>query len=232
MEEYRLSEAYDVTYHFVRDDFADWYIETCKLKLNPGVLQFCLESVLKLVHPFAPFVSETIWQTLPHKQDDLLMLQAWPTALKFDMKKAQQFEELQSIITEVRAITAAMQLKKTKLYYTDAPVLDDNEDLVTSLARIDGTVKVSSGNGLYLTSTTYTCWLDIDHEQIERYRAKLQDDLRKAQARRDGLEQRLNNKKYTTQAPKKLVEETRQEHAQISTTIASITSEIERFETA
>src|SRR5581483_7222916 len=62
LENYRLSEAYETVYHFVWDDLADWYIEASKTDLNPAFLAYILESALKLVHPFAPFVTETIWQ--------------------------------------------------------------------------------------------------------------------------------------------------------------------------
>ena len=63
----RFSEAYDVLYHFVWDDFADWYIEASKAGPNLPLLQHCLESILTIAHPFAPFVTETIWQTLGWK---------------------------------------------------------------------------------------------------------------------------------------------------------------------
>ena len=59
-----FAEAYDTLYHFVWDDFADWYIEASKVLPNSGLLAKCLAQIVKLAHPFAPFVTETLWQAL------------------------------------------------------------------------------------------------------------------------------------------------------------------------
>ena len=71
---YRFSEAYDTLYHFVWDDLADWYIEASKAEPNKQLLAYLLETVLILAHPFAPFVTETIWQTLAWEGDS----SPWP----------------------------------------------------------------------------------------------------------------------------------------------------------
>ncbi|MBI2589026.1 valine--tRNA ligase [Candidatus Saccharibacteria bacterium] len=63
LDNFRFSEAYDALYHFVWDDFADWYVEVSKTTPNREVLAFVLKSTLKIAHPFAPFVTETIWQS-------------------------------------------------------------------------------------------------------------------------------------------------------------------------
>jgi len=71
LESYRFSEAYETLYHFVWDDLADWYIEASKAEPNLPLLTFVLEAVLALAHPFAPFVTETIWQTLEWEKDSI-----------------------------------------------------------------------------------------------------------------------------------------------------------------
>jgi len=68
LDDYRFSEAYDTIYHLVWDDFADWYIEASKTNPNIPMLVFGLETILKLLHPFAPFVTETIWPRLSGRQ--------------------------------------------------------------------------------------------------------------------------------------------------------------------
>ena len=84
LDKYRFSEAYNAVYHFVWDDVADWYIESTKIDPNPQLLFYVLESILKLVHPFAPFISETIWQTLNPDTNKLLINQEWPNSLEFN----------------------------------------------------------------------------------------------------------------------------------------------------
>jgi valyl-tRNA synthetase len=65
-------------YHFIWHDFADWYVEASKVENNIGLLAYVLESTLKIAHPFAPFVTETIWQTLAWEKDNFLATQLWP----------------------------------------------------------------------------------------------------------------------------------------------------------
>src|SRR5665213_477489 len=72
LDNYRFSEAYERLYHFVWDDLADWYIEASKAAPNKPVLAYLLEAVLTLAHPFAPFVTETVWQTLAWEADSIL----------------------------------------------------------------------------------------------------------------------------------------------------------------
>lgn len=229
LDDYRMSEAYEVLYHFVWDDFADWYIEASKSELNVAFLKYMLESVLKLSHPFVPFVSETIWQTLPWTGESLLISQKWPEAAKFDEKKAQEFEEVRKVVVETRAIVAALQLKKTKLFFTDVPFLSEHSDLIQRLAGIAGVVEVDDGTGLHLTSTGYRCWLDVDRERAAQYASKLQVTKEAAQKRSEGLKMRLNNKSYVDQAPKHLIEETKAQLKEVEQHIESLDAEIARF---
>jgi valyl-tRNA synthetase len=209
LDSYRMSEAYESVYHFVWDDFADWYVEASKKELNPGLLRYGLEAILKLSHPFAPFVTETIWQTLDWTGDSLLISQEWPKAQKFNEKDAEYFEEIKNIVSEIRAIKTALSLRRSRLYYNNIPFLTDHGDLISGLAGIEGVLEVEAGQGLHLTTTKYNCWLDVDRETTEHYVSKLQNDLKSAEIKRDGYKKRLDNEAYVKQAPKELVEETK-----------------------
>ena len=229
---YRISEAYETMYHFVWDDVADWYVEASKKELNPDVLLFVLESSLKIAHPFAPFVTETIWQTLDMTGESMLATETWPTVPHTDDKKVAEFEEIMRIVAETRTIVSAMQLDKTTLYHTDVAFLQEHAALITQLAHIEGVHQVEDGKGLRLTTTTHHCWLDVDRERAERYVKKLinhQDDTKK---RLEGLKKRLDNKDYVKQAPKDLVEQTKQQVLETETLLANIDREIERFSTS
>lgn len=231
LDNYRMSEAYETIYHFVWDDFADWYVESSKKELNPNLLVYGLESILKLSHPFAPFVTETIWQTLEVTGDSMLITQTWPEALKYDDKLVKEYEEIQNIVVETRGIVSAMQLEKTSLYHTAVPFLSQHAELIAQLARIEGVHDVEDGRGLHLTSTLYKCWLDIDRERAEKYSQKLIQTREDAKKRVEGLQKRLENKNYVKQAPKNLVEETKQQIIDSQQLIENINGEIERFNT-
>lgn len=195
------------------------------------MLVYGLESILKLSHPFAPFVTETIWQTLEVTGDSMLITQTWPEALKYDDKLVKEYEEIQNIVVETRGIVSAMQLEKTSLYHTAVPFLSQHAELIAQLARIEGVHDVEDGRGLHLTSTLYKCWLDIDRERAEKYSQKLIQTREDAKKRVEGLQKRLENKNYVKQAPKNLVEETKQQIIDSQQLIENINGEIERFNT-
>jgi valyl-tRNA synthetase len=229
LNEYRFGEAYEELYHFVWDDFADWYVEASKSTPNNELLAHCLESILKLAHPFAPFVTETIWQTLAWEGDSLLVSQQWPKIAEFDKKQSAEFDELQAIITECRFITKALGASGATLYYTDIPLLTANAKLISKLARLAAVTEVKDGTGVYLTSTRYRCWLDIERSTAEAYQKQL---AVKKQAQTDliaKLEARLANKSYVHDAPKHIVEQTRTQLDDAKQLLANIGQEIERF---
>ena len=99
--QYRFSEAVDTVYHTIWDDVADWYIEAAKTADNKPLLLWVLMTSLRIAHPFAPFVTETIWQTLPYT-NGLLIRESWPTAFQYDEIAAEQFEQLKKLISEGR----------------------------------------------------------------------------------------------------------------------------------
>lgn len=230
---YRMSDAYEVLYHFVWDDFADWYIEASKRELNPDLLMFGLEAVLKLTHPFAPFVTETIWQTIHEQKDSILAGEKWPVIPKNDAKKTAEFEEIVTIVTETRAVVSALQLDKTALYHTGkAAFLNEHAELIAQLARIEGVHEVEDGKGLHLTTSNYDCWLDVDSERAERFVVKLRKTQQEAEKRLEGLQKRLSNDNYVKQAPRELVEESKQQLEEIKQHISSLGAEISRFAAA
>jgi valyl-tRNA synthetase len=229
IEKLRFSEGYSAMYHFVWDSFADWYIEASKREINPELLRYGLETILKMVHPFAPFVTETIWQTLEWTGETVLMSQPWPAKASFDDKQADIFEEIKTIVAEVRIIKSSLQLRNANLYFTDVPFLKDHAALITGLAGINSVQEVEAGQGLHLTQTTHNCWLDVDKETMDQYATKLQKQLSEAENKLEGLEKRLGNKAYVKQAPKKLVEETKQSVEEQKLLIENTKKEIARF---
>jgi valyl-tRNA synthetase len=231
MNDYRISEAYESVYHFVWDDFADWYVEASKHEINAGLLRFGLESILKLSHPFAPFVTETIWQTLVWTGDSMLINQSWPNTQKFDSAKAKEFEEIRTIVIETRTIISALNLRKTQLFFHNVPFLSENAKLISGLAKLQGVHEVEDGKGLNLTTTAYNCWLDIDRETTQHYVLKLEKQLLEAQNKLDGYKKRLDNKNYIKQAPKALVDETKTQLSETEQMVENIKVQITRFGT-
>ncbi len=232
LDNYRFSEAYEVLYHFVWDDFADWFIEASKVQPNLPLLAYCLEAILIIMHPFAPFVTETIWQTLSWDADSMLASRLWPHIPQADTKRAREFEEIQAIVTESRFILTSLKVSGVTLYYTDVAVLRGNATLIKQLAKLQAVTEVSDGNGLTLTSTDSRCWLDIDTQTAQAY---LQELTGKQTAQENvvaQLEKRLANKAYVANAPKEIVAETKQQLEDAKQLLANIQAEHERFSKA
>lgn len=230
LDNYRFSEAADRVYHLLWDDFADWYIEASKSSPNLGVLAYGLETILKVAHPFAPFVTETIWQTLKWESDSLLIGSSWPTTHRTDKHLAEQFEQIKAIVSEVRYIKGTMHLKSgINLYHTGEPLLNEQADLIASLARLDSVKEVSDGHGLHLTSVTYRCWLDVDQETAQNFAKELSGKIAEVQKLITQLEARLSNDNYVKNAPKAIVSETREQLQTAQEQLQKLQKEQARF---
>lgn len=230
MDNYRLSEAYDTMYHFVWNDFADWYIEASKTEENKSILAFVLESALKIAHPFAPFITETIWQTLPSTGDSILATESWPEIPKADTKRAKAFEEVKAIVAEARAIMKAIGVTKSTLVYTDAPVVEANAELIKRLARLENVSYGALEGGVRLSQTKYDLRLDIDEETALAYRTKLTEQEKETEALIKNLEARLANKNYVAKAPEQIVNQTREQLAEAKERLEKIVAEQKRFD--
>lgn len=232
LDHYRLSEAYETVYHLLWDDFADWYIEASKGQGNNSVLLFSLETILKLAHPFAPFVTETIWQTLAQNQDSILATAGWPEKPKHSPQQAETFETIKSVVTEVRAITSKLKISGLNLYHTNESFLNEHAALIAKMASLQSVKEVKAGHGLHLTQTSLKCWLDIDEHVARNYLNELESQQERQRQLIKQLETRLNNKSYTKNAPRQVVDQTKSQLKESKELLAKITKEHQKFASA
>ena len=227
LDNMRLSEAYDMLYHFVWDDFASWYLEASKISPNLSILKFGLSSILKLCHPFAPFITEAIWQELAWS-DELLIISPWPTIPDASKPKAKKFEDLTHIITEIRQLSKAMNLSKPNIIHQSATI-EDNEDLIASLARTGSITLTDQGRGLKLTSAKQHVWLDIPDEVLTSYSKKLKEKQQEQIKLIANFEARLSNKSYVDHAPQKIVDDTKQSLSDAKAVLETLEDELKRL---
>ncbi len=229
LDHYRFGEAYDTLYHFIWDDVADWYIEASKAEPNKPLLAHLLESVLILAHPFAPFVTETIWQTLAWEGDSLLAAREYGKPLKSDAKQAADFEDIQAIVSEIRMIVKALKVANVTLYYTGEPFFTAHAAILKRLARLKAVSEVQDGTGVYLTSTSRKGWLDIDKSTAQAYLVELKTRQDKHEASIKQLEGRLSNKSYVENAPREVVQQTKQQLTDAQKQLETLAAEAKRF---
>jgi valyl-tRNA synthetase len=230
LDNYRFSEAYESLYHFVWDDFADWYIEASKAGENRALLAYALESILKIAHPFAPFITETIWQTLSWAPDTLLVTSDWPQISKAETKRAAAFEEVKEIVSETRAIMKALGVAKTNLYYTKSPLIEANATLIGRLAHLNSVEKSSTTEGVKLIQSKHEAHLGITQDTAKKYLAKLRLQQRALEAYDiKNLEARLKNKNYVGNAPKEIVDQTRVQLEEAKRKLENVKMDMRRF---
>lgn len=229
LENFRFAEAYDKLYHFVWDDFADWYVEASKMELNPQVLAHSLQSILIIAHPFAPFITETIWQTLAWQGDSMLAVAPWPATVKTNPNDAKVFDEIIVVVTEVRSLMTELNLHGSKLYYHNVPFLKENAELIKKLTKLKDVIDVESGLGLQLVQTKYKAWLDVDSSTIKAHQLQLKEQQARLGDVVKSLEARLANKNYVKQAPKAIVDQTKDQLSENKQLLDKIAAQQARF---
>ena len=214
MKSYRFSEAVEAIYSTIWDKYADWFLESEKIFKNLPLLQLTLEHLLIIAHPFMPFVTETIWQSLSWTEG-LLINQKWPTRLEFDPISAEQFERLQDTVLEARRVLAGLKTSvrgiDVGLLYGDDGLVEENAGLIRFLTHVDkiGPTK-GSPRGIRLALSGREVYLDVPEEIVKVYRSTLEERILSVGRELDALEARMMNPNYVDKAPQALVQETRQ----------------------
>ena len=206
---YHFAEAGETIYHTVWDDVADWYIEASKVEQNIDMNAYVLDTMLRLTHPFAPFLTETIWQALPW-HDTILASETMPDRLEYDDIAAAAFGRLKDLVSEARYVVSELPgNKRYGLLYMDDSLVADNIELVKKLARATSVEYVDQARGLRLAASGRDVWLDIDDKTLYEHQANLEKRLAEERQHIRTLESRLANDNYVAKAPPALVEESR-----------------------
>ena len=230
LAQYRFAEAAETLYHTVWDDVADWYIEAAKVEQHADMQVWVLDTCLRLAHPFAPFVTETIWQSLSW-HTDLLAAARYPQAEEYNELQAAEFGRLKRLVTEARYVTSELPgNERYTLLYMDDALVADNAELVRRLAGLAAVEHTDVARGLRLAASGRDAWLDVSDETLYEHQTNLEKRLVAARNDAAKLEARLANERYTSQAPAHLVEESRQQLASKQALIERLVKELQVIE--
>jgi len=211
LETYHFAEAAETIYHVVWDDVADWFVEVSKVEQNISMNAYVLDTILRLSHPFAPFVTETIWQALPW-HDTILAGEAWMKPAEYDDIAAGQFGRLKDLVSEARYVMSELPgNKRYGMLYMDDSLVADNAELIQKLARMKSVEHVDQARGLRLAASGRDAWLDLDDNTLYEHQTNLEKRLANVRQQVKTLETRLANENYTAKAPAHLVEESRRQ---------------------
>ena len=221
IENYQLSQAGEKLRDFTWNEFADWYVEIHKVEKNDAVLIHVYKTLLKLWHPFIPFVTETIWQEM-FDEEKLLMVTKYPTATKSDTdsKETQTFQIIQELITHVRNIRATFKVPANAkvditVITTNSKFIKSQETLIQRLANVEkisiqenDTPQKASASAVFEEIKLYVHLANII--DIPKEKKRLQDDIDSTQKYINGIEKRLSSEQFTKKAPANIVETERE----------------------
>ena len=231
MAEYRFAEAVELLHATIWDKYADWFVESQKIYKNIPLMKKTLEAILVMLHPFAPFVTEAIWQNLSWTEGMIINAE-WPSELTYDAISAENFERLMVVVQEIRAtvqrLPEAHRGKKYGVLYGDDALVDDNSLLVKFLARVPSvTACEGAPRGLRLALANHELYLDVTEEVVADYREALETQILAVGRELDGLNARMMNPRYVERAPAALVKETRDQIAEKEGLIERLKGQLE-----
>ena len=230
LDAYELGEGADTIYEFIWNSFCDWYIEIAKTRLYNGtpeekiVVKWILNKVLigsmKLLHPFMPFITEEIWQHLPHK-GDTIMLDPWPIVEEEELflNEKNQMGNIMETIRLIRNIRAEMNVPLGKKAPIHLFVKSENEDLaklavpyLETLANgesvtinFEGTEKpTKAATGV---TKKFEVYLPLEYLiDMSAERDRLQKELAHLEKEVDRIEKKLSNEGFVKKAPAAVIE--------------------------
>ncbi len=225
LDKYELGLAVAKLYDFIWDIFCDWYIELCKSRLNGddetaantarAVLVYVFTGVLKLLHPFMPFITEEIWQSLPHSGQSI-MISKWPEyneALNFE-QDAESFEKVIAVIRAVRNRRSEMNVppsKKAKICIA-TPFKDIFENGSAFISRLASGSSVEVENSFDMPDAvlvvTDSAKVYIPLNELVDFTAELErlnKELESANKDKAFYESKLNNPGFVAKAPEAVV---------------------------
>ncbi|MCI9580177.1 MAG: valine--tRNA ligase [Oscillospiraceae bacterium] len=248
MDKYELGVAAQKIYDFIWDDYCDWYIELTKTRLQgededskvraQQVLCHVLTQMLKLLHPFMPFITEEIWQALPH-EGDFLMLSDWPQAdpaLSFP-EEEKAMELIMDAIRAVRTRRSEMNVPPSKKAHLTVAAAEEQVFVlgVPFLKRMayasDVTIVPagqSAGAG-QVTVVTHAAQISMPLAELvdlEKEKARLEKELKKQGAELDKLNTKLNNPGFVNKAPEQVVAAEKERAVKLTELVAKLEEQL------
>uniref|UniRef100_UPI0024BB1580 class I tRNA ligase family protein n=1 Tax=Mycolicibacterium poriferae TaxID=39694 RepID=UPI0024BB1580 len=251
---YEFSRACEALYHFAWDEFCDWYVELSKVQLGEGiphttaVLASVLDTLLKLLHPVMPFVTEVLWTTLTAQGGEAtaaaesLVVADWPAPSGFavDQGSAQRVADMQKLITEVRRFRSDQglgdrQKVPARLSDVSAAGLDSHVPAVTALAWLtppgddfapSASVEVRLSGATVVVEVDTSGTVDVAAE-----RRRLEKDLAAARKELAGTTGKLSNEGFLAKAPADVVDKIRARQQLAEEEVERITARLDALPT-
>ena len=251
MDNFELGVAAGKIYDFIWDSFCDWYIELTKPRLNSDdgesgigaqkVLLYVLTGILKLVHPFMPFISEEIWQALPHEGEALMIARYPEYSEKLSFPEDEQnFEMVMTAIKAVRARRSEMNVppsRKARLIIaTDRrAAFEAGRSYICKLAyaseiSVQDTAPESADGMVSVVTDNARMFMPMaELVDLEKEKARIRKELANAEKQLAGQIAKLSNEKFVSRAPENIVNIEREKKAKLEALIDNLRLSLEHL---
>ena len=216
-DQYRISESLMITYKLIWDDFCSWYLEIIKPSFGEALdketyekTKYFLKTLLKLIHPFMPFISEEIWNDLKDNNENDLIISNWPDLKEFDLNLDFNFSISMNIVTSIRNIRSKNNIPSSnKLDLFSAKKISFDQEVVKKLSNLKSINFSNTKDEKYFSFICdsnefyipYAGNIDIKGEKIKII--KELDHLNKFLI---SIKKKLDNDKFVSNAPEKVID--------------------------
>ncbi len=238
LEEFEFDQSAMAIYHFFWDKFCDWYLEVSKIYLKDfryrtntqKVLLEVLKTSLKLLHPFVPFVTEEIWQYLPKKETEHIIIANYPLSdEKFiNNEIEEEIQILQELIIGIRSIKAEYNLtgiSEIKVTFKSSKerslnLIEAQKEIIQFLTKISD-IKINRSyerkkGEVSLVLSEGEVFINLaDLIDIEKEKIRLKKEKQKIEEKLQMIEKKLNNKDFLERAPKEVIEKEKLSYIQL-----------------
>jgi valyl-tRNA synthetase len=251
VDKYEFGEVGRILYNFIWDDFCDWYIEMAKLPLygeneqakltTRSILAYVLDSTMRLLHPFMPFITEEIWQALPH-QGESITISDWPK-VRADLTDEQAAGEMKLLVDIIRAVrniraevnTPMSKQIKLQIKAKDDQILAKLEKNRSYLERFCNPSELTIGTSISSTEKAMTAIvtgaeLSLPLEgliNVEEEIKRLEKELEKLDKEVERVQKKLSNEGFVKKAPEQVIEEERQKEMDYTDKRSTVRGRIE-----
>jgi len=248
LDNYKINEAAKLIYEFFWHEFCDWYLEFAKLTFSREdtqiVLYKVLEKSLRMLHPFMPFITEEIWQALPHDGDSV-MATRWPHIQEnlIDKTADSDMSIIIGVMTSIRNIRSAWRIepKKPVTVYLKTgnkkaqDVLTKNRDYITKLVKIEDLkigkeIKKPKGSAVNISGDVEVYIPLHGVIDYEKEKERIEKSLEGLGSRYSDLSKRLKNKKFLQSAPEDVVEKFKSSLEELKTQIGKLKTNLRSLE--
>jgi len=218
LDKYAFSHAGEALYEFTWKDFADWYIEIAKIeKGKDKMLLYVLQNILKLWHPFCPFVTEEIWKQL--KTKSVLMVESWPMVEKSEQRPKEainDFSQIQGLVSAIRnmrseaGVEPAKKITAVVVAHGKEKLMNEQKAVIMSLARLSDLriEKNAQKPDNALSAVVFGMEIHIEFSDIidtEKEKKNLQRQIDEISNYIERVKAKLDNKDFTSRAPEHIV---------------------------